>query len=128
MPIYEMRCLSCGHKFETIAAVNDRTKDCPVCSWGLAIRVPAVRGPNCSNDSASWIKSVLEVVDKESNKPHVLEFLNNPTRANYRAWMKGEGIRPLETGERTRRPELDPIKHAEKVMQLRQERNRITIL
>ena len=49
---------------------------------------------------ASWIGRVREVVDKKSNKPHNIEFLKHPSRANYEAWKKGENLRHLEPGEK----------------------------
>ena len=49
---------------------------------------------------APWISTVLEVVEKGSDKPHCNEFLKHPTRANYNTWKNKEGVRHLEQGER----------------------------
>ncbi|MDQ7833688.1 MAG: hypothetical protein RDU30_18325 [Desulfovibrionaceae bacterium] len=58
-------------------------------------------------DDADWIASVTRVVDKDNPAPHVRAFLAHPCRAAYRAWMRGEGLRPLEPGEETRRRDAD---------------------
>ena len=34
------------------------------------------------NQDADWIKSVVDVVDKDDKSPHVQEFIRNPTRDN----------------------------------------------
>jgi len=68
---------------------------CPVCRKP-AQRIISVNGQYTANQDAPWLKSVLDVVDKTSTKPHVQEFMRNPTRANYKAWMKGEGIKPMD--------------------------------
>ena len=67
-----------------------------------------VPGPNLANESPDWIKSIREVVEKGSDKPHCQEFLKNPTRDNYKKWMKGEGLRHLEAGEKPGRPTPSP--------------------
>lgn len=97
MPVYDYECQN-GHITEHIAGINETILPCPVCQ-GQATRIISVSGPNLNNDDAPWIKSVLEVVDKEGGA-HCQEFLRNPTRRNYRAWMQKEGIRPMEPGER----------------------------
>ena len=127
LPIYEMRCPGCGHEFEAIAKVDEVLLACPKCKNELAVRVPAVRGPNCFNDSAGWLPSVLEVVEKDSTKPHVQAFLKDPTRANYKAWMKGEGIRPLENGEKHEKFKLDVDRHASLVMKEKIRRERLEV-
>lgn len=128
MPIYDYQCTvgGCGHTFEAIAGIEERTLPCPECGQE-ARRILKAGGVNVANEDAPWLRSVLEVVDKESNAPHVVEFLKNPTRSNYKAWMKGEGIRHLEPGEKSVKEGLDPRRHAEKIMQLRQQRERIEL-
>lgn len=127
MPIYRYKCLSNGHEFERICSVDLRKKQlCGICG-ASGIIVPAVHGPNCSNDSASWIPSVLEVVAKDDPRPHVRNFLKDPTRANYRAWMKGEGIRHLEPGEKNEKFEFDTRRHADKIMEMKMRRERLEI-
>lgn len=102
MPIYDNQCLSCSHEFESINSMSTQPA-CPKCSQPTK-RLIAASGHFCSNDDAPWIRKVLEVVDKDSASPHTREFINNPTRANYKRWMKGEGVRHLESGERPSRP------------------------
>ncbi len=71
-----------------------------VCHCGKkARRIVTPSRAYLGNQNAPWIKSVLEVVDKESQARHVQDFIKNPTRANYKAWMKGEGIKPLDHTE-----------------------------
>jgi len=73
-----------------------------ILSWG---------GMNVFREEAPWLNSVLDVVAKDSDKPHTKAFLAEPTRTNYKKWMKAEGIRPLENGEQ----------HASRVMQQQRE-------
>jgi hypothetical protein len=79
---------------------------------------------------AGWLKSVTEVVDKNPAKSHCQEFLRHPTRANYKNWMKGEGLRPLEPGE----PAMPKVDKKARVNRIKeglkrrwQERNAIAI-
>lgn len=65
-------------------------------------------GVHTANENPGWIASVLEVVDKDSKVPHVAEFRKNPTRSNYKEWMKKEGLRHLEPGEETYRKPQEP--------------------
>ena len=97
MPLYDYECLSCKTVFEKLAGVNE-TVYCPNCDFESK-RLISVPGVNCSNDDAEWIRSVTEVVDKEGG-PAAQQFLKNPTRTNYKAWMRAEGLRHWEKGER----------------------------
>ena len=126
MPVYQVKCNSCGREDEVITGVLDRETPCRSCGAPTG-RIPSIRGPNCSGESADWIRSVLEVVDKESQSLHTRRFLKDPTRENYKAWMKGEGIRPLEPGERNRKEEPDRRARIDYMARKRQERNRIEI-
>jgi len=126
MPLYEYHCPDCGNVEERIGKLDERNIDCSHCG-GTAERKISVSGVNCANDDAPWIRSVLEVVDKDSTAPHVVEFRKNPTRTNYKAWMKGEGIRPAEGGERRQKKDFNVDRHAEKVWEARQARHRIEI-
>ena len=98
MPIYDNECGKCGKVFEVIAGYEDEQRVCPECG-GVSKRIIAAGGVNCANQDTSWLRSVVAITDPESTVPHVKEFRENPTRKNWRAWMKGEGIRPLENGE-----------------------------
>lgn len=127
MPLYDHLCTACGHIFEEILPVEMEATDCKKCGK-KAVRILSVSGQNCMNEDAAWIRSVLEVVDKESNAPHVRRFLKEPTRSNYKEWMRGEGIRPLEPGEeRRKRREINHREMADKIMRMRQERRRLSI-
>lgn len=110
MPIFDFQCDKCGAIFEQY--VHDATipyVTCRECKDGHAAKQFSFR--SAYKEDANWLASVLEVVDKDSDKPHVRKFLENPTRTNWRNWMKGEGLRPLENNERSRPSELniDPI-------------------
>jgi len=98
MPIYDNECGECGNVFEVIAGYEDDHLVCPECG-GASNRIIAAGGVNTANQDSAWLKSVVAIVDPESTVPHVKEFRDNPTRKNWQAWMKGEGIRPLENGE-----------------------------
>lgn len=99
----------------------------PVCKCGSAMKKVFVSsGGHRLPDMASWIPSVLDVVDKDSTKPHVVEFRKNPTRENYKKWMKGEGIRPLEPGTKYKR-EVDLSKVRKEVVENIRKRNRIEV-
>jgi putative FmdB family regulatory protein len=95
MPVYDFECQSCGNIDERIEPVDRTTVKCSVCGK-RSKRIISAGGVFTANEDAPWIRSVLDVVDKDSKAPHVVAFRNNPTRQNYKAWMKGEGIRPLE--------------------------------
>jgi len=47
-------------------------------------------------EESPWIRTVLEVVDKESHDPVDKQFIKDPTRTNYHLWMRHHGLRPLE--------------------------------
>lgn len=126
-PIYAVECQFCGAEDEIITTVDNRQTTCRRCNRGQTVRVPAVHGPNCVNDDSPWIRTVLEVVDKEAKTPHVVNFLKDPTRANYKAWMKGEGIRPLENGEKHEKFKLDVDRHASLVMKEKIRRERLEV-
>uniref|UniRef100_A0A6H1ZSS9 Putative regulatory protein FmdB zinc ribbon domain-containing protein n=1 Tax=viral metagenome TaxID=1070528 RepID=A0A6H1ZSS9_9ZZZZ len=104
MPIFDYQCKACGNIHETIRGVDISRITCPVCGK-TARRIISINGPNTINDGAGWIKDVLEVVDKKGQEPETKEFLRNPTRSNYKAWMKARGLRHYEPGEENTRPE-----------------------
>ncbi len=96
MPLYDFRCAGCGREFEEIAPVAGPDPHCPACG-GESRRLASI-GSGYRED-ADWIESVLAVADRESAAPHVRAFFANPARGTYRDWMRGEGLRPLESGE-----------------------------
>lgn len=106
MPLYDFECRVCGRVFEAMAGMEEGNAVC-ACG-GTAKRLVSV---GCGyRADASWLPSVTAVVEKDSPKPHVRAFLADPSRANYRRWMAGEGLRPQESGEGRRasapRPEI----------------------
>jgi putative FmdB family regulatory protein len=123
MPIYEMQCEdgTCGALFEILAAADEQVT-CPYCGFSCK-RLISASGVNTANQDADWIRSVTEVVDKESSKPEAREFLRHPTRDNMHNWMKAEGIRHYESGESLRPPKRDMSKINDHVMREYQERN-----
>jgi rubrerythrin len=127
MILHDHWCKFCGTSFEEFVNWDQRQVPCPNCGK------PADRyyKSGCANTipiDAAWIKTLHEVVDKDSKEPHCTEFLKSPTRENYHNWMKGEGIRHMDPGEKLyRAPQFDETKHAERVMELRQTRERIEI-
>ena len=127
MPIYEMQCedRSCNLEFEAYAGINEIV-ECPNCGFS-ARRLMSVPGVNVANQDADWIRSVTEVVDKDSDKPATKEFLKDPTRKNYQAWMKSEGIRPYEPGERTTPPKQDMGKVYQDVWRKFKDRERMSV-
>jgi putative FmdB family regulatory protein len=127
MPLYDYECEdgSCCALFETLAGIDEHV-ECPYCGFS-AKRLISVSGVNVANQDAEWIRSVTEVVDKDSNKPATREFLKEPTRKNYHAWMKSEGIRPYEPGERKTPPKQDMEKVYRDVWHKYKERERMSI-
>ena len=100
-PIYDFQCSNqdCNHVAERVVRLDTEAIECPVCGHEAA-KVFSPMGACAFNQDAAWIRSVLEVVSKDSAKPHTREFLKNPTRENMKRWMKAEGIRHLENGEK----------------------------
>mgnify|MGYP001431439337 CR=1 FL=1 len=110
MPLYDFACPACGARFEDMAASDETARPCPDCG-SPAKRTLSV-GRSYRAD-APWIESVTAVAEKDSGKPHVEAFLAAPSRATYRDWMHGEGIRPQEPGENRRpTPDAAPLRQA----------------
>jgi putative FmdB family regulatory protein len=124
MPLYDYKCRNCEKVTERIKLVDEKIEDCPICG-GVAVRIISTSGVNCANDDTEWVRSVREVVEKGSGKPHCEAFLKNPTRSNYKKWMKGEGIRHKENGE-GRRPEAQGPNITE-IMNRKKARERIIV-
>lgn len=93
MPIYDYECGSCEAITERYAKINDDIQSCEQCGSD-AYRIISVSGHYTGNEDAAWLKSVVEVVDKDPSKTHCQDFIKNPTRSNWKKWMAGEGIRP----------------------------------
>ena len=102
MIIHDYECQDCGLVYEAFIKDSNnipKSLPCPKCD-GYSVRIVSMS--QTSPVDAPWLHDTLAVVDKHPDKPHCQEFLKHPTRANYQAWMKGEGIRPLEPGEPTK--------------------------
>uniref|UniRef100_A0A6M3JW57 Putative regulatory protein FmdB zinc ribbon domain-containing protein n=1 Tax=viral metagenome TaxID=1070528 RepID=A0A6M3JW57_9ZZZZ len=130
IPIYDYSCESCGNIHETVKGIDVTRIKCPACGK-TAKRIISLAGVNTINEDAGWIKGVLEVVDKQGQEPETKEFLRNPTRSNYKAWMKARGLRHYEPGEENTRPE--PVNQEDKrrrmkyVMDNYQKRNALEV-
>lgn len=128
MILHDHWCKFCGTSFEELVNWDQREIPCPSCGK-TAERYFKSGCANTMPIDAGWLKSLVEVIDKDSNKPHCIEFLKNQTRDNYHNWMKGEGIRHLEPGEKPSKPEpFNMDRHTEKVAELRQQRNRLEVM
>jgi len=131
MPIYDVICTACNRESEIIGSIHDEMFTCPTCG-GQAKKIISLSKTHSFINDAPWLPSVLEVVDKEGG-PHCQRFLHSPTRANYKAWMKGENIVPMEKehgafATENKEPEdLDIGKMTDEVMKMKQERERLTV-
>lgn len=99
MPIYDYVCDNCNLEEEHIEPIDRTEIPCGHCT-GTMHRIFSPLGACAFNQDAAWIRTVLEVVAKDSNKPATREFVKNPTRENMQRWMRAEGIRHLENGEK----------------------------
>ena len=97
LKLWDFQCKNCESVFEDIVEAGIFETECKTCGM-IAERIFTPSGCFTANQDANWIRSVLEVVNKDDKSLHVQSFLKNPTRDNYKAWMKGEGIRPAEIG------------------------------
>ncbi|MFO7748946.1 MAG: zinc ribbon domain-containing protein [Desulfobacteraceae bacterium] len=133
MPLFDFRCEQCETVSEHMAEADERTRQCEDCG-GIMNRLLSWRDSNVLREEAPWIRTVLDVVAKDSDKPETKDFLKNPTRSNMKRWMKSEGIRHAEPGEfseaRRYRQENErrfEKQQADRMMERLQERRRIDI-
>ena len=105
MPIYDFVCDNCNLTEEHVEPVEREQIPCGHCN-GTMRRIFSPGG-GAFNEDAAWIRSVLEVVSKDSAKPATQEFLKHPTRSNMLNWMRSEGIRHLEEGEKPAKRDYD---------------------
>jgi len=105
MPIYDIECERCHKVIEVIESVKSNNKRrCPKCG-GRMKRIITLGRANDNLIDAPWIKSVLNVVAKGADATIADQiFAANPTRKNYKGWMKSRGLRPLEPGEGPSKP------------------------
>lgn len=101
MPIHDYYCEYCGNEFEAIVAWNEYTLECPKC-LEMANRIYKEFN-GIKHDAPSWLQDTLEVVDKDGGQ-HCKDFLKHPNRQNYHNWMKTNGLRPMEEGEKFQKP------------------------
>lgn len=125
MILYDFQCEECNQTSEHGFDISDCPQDtpCPSCG-GRAVKIISIPGAHLASESPEWIKSIRDVVEKNSGKPHCQEFLKDPTRDNYKKWMKGEGVRHMEAGEKPGRPAPPPSERVvtEKLLAFRQQK------
>lgn len=129
MIVHDYKCEKCGAISENYITSMNHIPDvsvCPDCN-GKTKRIPSMR--NTAPVDSAWISTVLEVVDKKSDAPHCKEFLKHPTRDNYKNWMNGEGLRPLEPGEKAAKPDKEArrVRVKKQLMEKHRERNAVTV-
>lgn len=95
MRIYDYDCPACGILPDVFAETEEIFLSCPHCG-AESKRIISVSGQYTGNQDAGWLRSVLDVVDRENPARHVQEFVRNPSRENYKRWMKGEKIAPVD--------------------------------
>ena len=118
MPLYDYECSRCGYIEEFMADSDDfNVQCCPQCSHGMVRIVSLGRGNSMPVD-CDWIADAREVVNKnpKSQKPEDREFLKFPSRQNYKNWMKANGLRHLEPGEKAMpdKPDMNKFKAEQK--------------
>jgi putative FmdB family regulatory protein len=109
MRLFDFECRDCGDITEEYLLTGEdrHTSTCPICG-GESRKIYTISDTRPVD--SPWIAGVREVVDKKSNKPWCKEFLRHPTRANLKAWMKGEGLRHRDPAE----PFMPKINHQER--------------
>jgi len=127
VPVYDYECEACGEIFERIAGLDEDFAVCPRCHNPDAKRIISLRRKTYNEVDPPWLKEVVEIVDPDGG-PHCKEFIKNPTRENWRKWMKEEKIRPLEPGEeRRKKPEIDRDAVVRQLLDRHRKRTRIEI-
>jgi len=122
--VSDFSCSACGSIEEHIV---ERGVETLPCQCGNEAHRIITFGRTVFREEAPWIRTVLEVVAKDTSLPETQRFLAEPTRSNYHRWMKENHLRPLDDGEKVDRFELDVPKHAEEIMKMRYERRKIEI-
>lgn len=130
--VSDFECPECGEIEELIFDPEEhRVNFCPKCG-AVSNRIISLGRVYLGNQDAVWLKSVVDVVDKSNPASHVQEFVKNPTRANYKAWMRGEGIRPADSTvggapPRYEKPTVNTDAIRREVWQRYQDRNRLEV-
>lgn len=109
MPLYNYECPDCGVIIEKVFKLKrcPRHIKCSVCK-GKARKIICIPGADNTKESPDWVKSIIEVVDKEGGA-HCQRFIKNPTRKNLETWMKVEGVRHFEPGEKFSKPKAPDL-------------------
>ena len=126
MICYQFQCTTCGKITDEYFDMSNCPSSIQCQCKAIATKIISIPGANTANESPDWIKSICEVVEKDSDKPHCNEFLKNPTRQNYKNWMKVEKVRHLEPGEGLSKPKSNEIT-PDQLMKFRQEKRSLTI-
>lgn len=132
MPIYDFECGKCGAIHERYSKIEEEVVACEGCGAD-SHRIISSSGHYCANEDAPWLRTVLDVVDKDPSKPHCVEFRKNPTRSNWRRWMAGEGIKPAgdthhggpPTAQRPESPDMSRIN--KEVWEKHRKRNQLVV-
>jgi hypothetical protein len=131
MVLSDFEC-QCGNIHEALISHDAQSDICPACG-DMARRIITLGCSSGSQEAPVWIKSVFDVIDKTDKRPHVREFLKHPTRSNYKNWMKGEGIKPVDYTEHgappvyQRPPEPDMNAVSKQLYERHRERQRIEV-
>ena len=127
MPIeHDYECDKCGKVTEAIRHWSVNSINCKC--GGRAIKNFAVGKGASRNQDATWLKSISEVIDPESTNPADIAMRKDPTRDNYRRFLKSNGLRPMDHGEKPiNREPFDHDRHTEKVMQRFQKGRRVEV-
>lgn len=127
MPVYQYRCEACAYIFDDISTYELRKAElpCPACG-GITHYTFAVGNVDLESERPDWLRSTTEVVDPDGGPVH-REFIANPTRENYRRWLKVTGLRPKEAGEPTKPTERDTGRLRQKMVENYRKRQRIEI-
>ena len=123
--IHDHECCLCGHSFEALVEWDEYVIICEKCGSEAKRVYKSFNG--IENNSPAWLKDVIEVVDKDSGEAHCDDFVKNPTKANYKAWMKGSGLRPMEQGESMKLKKRDTSKIRKRVMENFKSRNTVEV-
>jgi len=99
MPLYDFQCVKCQKVVEQIFNSNECPQYIDCACGSRAKKIITCAGVFTANQDAPWIRSVCEVISKDSKETHVVEMLKNPNRKNYHEWMKKEGLRPMGDNE-----------------------------
>ncbi|MHC4266790.1 MAG: hypothetical protein ACYSUK_12795 [Planctomycetota bacterium] len=102
--------------------ITQHETETPSCDCGGKFQsIISASSQYCANEDADWLKSIPEVVDPTTGRA-AAECYKNPTRSNYKAWMKEAGIRPMEANEKMRPDPINMDKANDEVMRKHYER------